>query len=44
VVGEHSMVGRSQTVRTGRRNGRDHADISSEKAGEKPARRKPKGS
>jgi hypothetical protein len=42
VVGEHSMLGRSQTVRTGGRNGRDYADISSEKVCEKQARRKPK--
>ncbi len=44
MVGEHSIVGRSQTARTGRRDGRDYADISSDNAGEKPARRKPQGS
>jgi hypothetical protein len=31
-------------VRTGGPDGRDYADMSSDKAGEKPARRKPKGS
>jgi hypothetical protein len=36
------MVGRSQTVRTGGRDGRDYADISSEKVSEKLTRRKPK--
>jgi hypothetical protein len=29
-------------VRTGGLNGRDYADMSNDKAGEKPARRKPK--
>ena len=43
-VGERSIVGRSRTVRTGGRTGSAYADTSSDKAGEKPARRKPKGS
>ena len=43
-VGEHSAPGRRQTVRTAGRSGRDNAGTSSEKAGEKPASRKPKGS
>ena len=34
--------GRSQTVRTGGLYRRDYADMSNDKAGEKPARRKPK--
>ena len=41
-VGERSMVGRSPTGRTGGRDGSDYADMSNDKAGEKPARRKPK--
>jgi hypothetical protein len=36
------MVGRSRTERTGGRDGSAYADTSSDKAGEKPARRKPK--
>src|SRR5262245_64539488 len=43
-VGEHSARDGRQTVRTAGRSGRDNAGTSSEKAGEKPARRKPKGS
>jgi hypothetical protein len=42
MVGEHSILGRSQTVRTGGRDGRAYADISSDKVCEKQARRKPK--
>jgi hypothetical protein len=42
MVGERSMVGRRATVRMPGRNGSDYADMSSDNAGEKPARRKPK--
>ena len=41
-VGEHSVVGRRFIVRWARRNRRDYAGMSSDKAGEKPAGRKPK--
>jgi hypothetical protein len=44
VVGERSIVGRSQSVSTGGRNRSEYADTSSVKTGEKPVRRKPKGS
>jgi hypothetical protein len=43
-VGERSVVGRSHTVRSGGRGGSENAGISSEKTGENPVRRKPKGS
>jgi len=43
-VGERSVVGRRQTARTAGRGGSENAGMSSEKAGENPARRKPKGS
>ena len=42
MVGEHSILGRSQIVRTGGPYGRDYADMSNDKTGEKPVRRKPK--
>jgi len=42
MVGEHSILGWSQTARTDGPDGRDYADMSNDKAGEKPARRKPK--
>jgi hypothetical protein len=42
VVGERSMVGRSCAVRHGGRDGSDYAGMSNDKAGEKPAHRKPK--
>jgi hypothetical protein len=35
-------MGRRSTVRTAGLYRRDHADMSNDKAGEKPARRKPK--
>ena len=41
-VGEHSVLGQSMTVRTCELYRRDHADISNDKTGEKPVRRKPK--
>ena len=43
-VGEHSIPGRSMTVRTCGLYGSDHAGISNEKTGEKAVRRKSKGS
>ena len=42
MVGERSVRLRSLTERTGGGIGSENADMSSEKAGEKPARRKPK--
>jgi hypothetical protein len=42
VVGERSMVGRSCAEKHGGRDGSDHAGMSNDKAGEKPAHRKPK--
>ena len=42
MVGERSIQDRSRTARTGGLDGRDYADMSNDKAGEKPARRKPK--
>ena len=44
MVGERSILDRSRTVRIGGLDGSDYADMSNDKAGEKPARRKPKGS
>ena len=44
MVEEHSIPGWSRIARTGGLNGRDNADMSNDKAGEKPARRKPKDS
>lgn len=43
-VGERSVVGRSGTARSRGRGGSANAGISSEKTGENPVRRKPKGS
>ncbi len=43
-VGERSIPGRSVTVRTRGLYGSDHAGISNDKRGEKPLRRKSKGS
>ncbi len=43
-VEERSIPGRSMTVRTCGLYGSDHAGISNEKTGEKPVRRKSKGS
>ena len=42
VVGEHCSSRRRSTVRTAGGSARAYADTSSENAGEKPARRKPK--
>ena len=44
VVGERSALGRRQTVKTAGRGGSANAGMSSEKAGENPARRKAKDS
>jgi hypothetical protein len=41
-VGEHCSDLRRQTVRTAGGTTRAYADMSNDKAGEKPARRKPK--
>ena len=41
-VGEHSVLGQSMTARTCELYRSDHADISNDKTGEKPVRRKPK--
>ena len=41
-VGERSVLGRRHTERSAGRNGSEDAGISSEKAGENPARRKSK--
>ncbi len=43
-VGERSALERSHTVRSGGPGGSENAGISSEKTGENPVRRKPKGS
>ena len=43
-VEEHSIPGRSMIVRTCGLYGSEHAGISNEKTGEKPVRRKSKGS
>ena len=42
LVGERSMVGRRQTVRTAGRSGSENAGMSSEKESENLSRRKPK--
>jgi hypothetical protein len=44
LVGERSVLERSVTGRTRGLNGSEDAGISSEKTGENPVRRKPKGS
>ncbi len=44
LVGERSVVGRSRSGSDGGRGGSENAGISSEKTGENPVRRKPKGS
>ena len=42
MVGERSIVGRRDTGRSPGRSGSDYASMSNDKAGENPARRKPK--
>jgi hypothetical protein len=44
MVGEHSVLGRRRAARSAGRNGSEYAGMSSDKKGEKPFRRKPKGS
>ena len=42
MVGEHSIWSEARPARTSGPYRRDYADMSNDKAGEKPARRKPK--
>ena len=44
VVGEHSNLRRRWFVRTAGAFGKENVGISNDKTGEKPVRRKPKGS